>query len=70
MTPGPRPGPIGWIDLTVPNASAVRALQRSEAGAGKLFKPLKCAGDRSRFCTTQDQAGAIAALYESQTQPE
>lgn len=49
-------GKIGWIDMTVANASEVRDFYAT------VVEPRGLAG--GRFCVIEDPGGATAALYQ------
>jgi predicted enzyme related to lactoylglutathione lyase len=53
--PGTAPaiGQIGWVDLTVPNATTVRDFYQHVTG----WTP-------TAFCVIEDPAGAVAALFQ------
>lgn len=51
--PPPALGTIGWTDLTVPDAVAVRDFY------------VQVAGDTAHYAVIQDPAGAMVALYDS-----
>jgi predicted enzyme related to lactoylglutathione lyase len=53
------PGQIGWIDLTVPNAEALRDFYQGVTG----WTPAPV--DMGRFCVIEDPAGAVSGLFES-----
>jgi predicted enzyme related to lactoylglutathione lyase len=55
------PGKIGWIDLTVPNAEAVRDLYQHVTGW--VPSPVGMGG-QGRYAIIEDPAGAVTGLSE------
>lgn len=63
-------GKIGWIDITVDDATGLRnfyekvvgwKVEDTAIGDKLLFEPRGLAG--GRFCVIEDPSGATAALY-------
>ena len=79
-SPKPAPGQVAWIDLTVPNAEAVRDFYQQvtgwtassvDMGGYADYCMSSAAGNmvagicHARYCVIQDPAGALAALCEA-----
>jgi predicted enzyme related to lactoylglutathione lyase len=77
MSEKPKPGTIGWMDLTVKDASKLRdfyaqvvgwtqdrSMAKCKEGGGRVISGPRDMGSYGRFCVIQDPAGAVAGLIQ------
>ena len=55
---------VAWVDLTVPNAAAVRDFYAGIEHGGEVLRGPSPPNDAGRTCFVRDPAGAVVAFFE------